>query len=149
MQISIFAAFIAGLISFLMFIAFCMMASGWSKTDSTVAEGVGSGNPGVAIACSFLSVFSWAALCYVSYKGYKEDEIGGGGSWFLLSLTLLFPFIKFNSLFFTITMQWRDLADTSTPLPAITAPWTLPFHEDDYGVVVTKTNNCGFIYIFF
>jgi len=70
---------VGGLLSFLMFIAFCMMASAWSKTGDPLASKVGSGAPGVAIASGFLSVISWAALGYVSYKGYKEDEIGGGG----------------------------------------------------------------------
>lgn len=68
----------AGVWALLFFIVFCMLASDWSATDSSLKSLVSHGNANVAIAASFFSVISWGALAYFSYKGYKEDDMIGG-----------------------------------------------------------------------
>lgn len=63
--------------SLFFFVVFVMLASDWSKTDAALKSMVSHANASLAIASSFFSVFSWALLAYFSYKGYKEDDIGG------------------------------------------------------------------------
>jgi hypothetical protein len=65
----------AGLWSFFCFISFCMLASAWNQTDASLKDRVGRGNPIGAITGAFFSTLSWAVLSYISYKGYKEDDI--------------------------------------------------------------------------
>jgi len=68
---------VSGIFGLLFFVSFCMLASGWSNTNAELRDEVSHGNVNVAISSSFFSVVSWATLGYFSYKGYKEDDIGG------------------------------------------------------------------------
>jgi len=63
----------------LFFVVFIMLASSWSKSDAALKASVSHGNASMAIASSLFSVFSWSILAYFSYKGYKEDDLGGAG----------------------------------------------------------------------
>ena len=56
---------------------FVSLANAWTNTESTVKDLGGHGNPGTSIAMCILSIFSWALLAYLSYKGWKEDDLGG------------------------------------------------------------------------
>ena len=68
---------VAGVYVLVFFGFFVKLASAWTNTDDTIKGFVGHGNPGTAIAVTLLSMGSWGFLAWLSYKGYKEDDLGG------------------------------------------------------------------------
>jgi hypothetical protein len=70
---------VSAILSFLFFVAFCILASGWSNTNESLKGLVSHGNAYMSIIASLFSVASWGALAYFSHKGYKEDDFVGGG----------------------------------------------------------------------
>jgi len=72
-----FAELVVSAVFALVFFGFFIkLAHEWTNTDSDL-KAAGQANPGASIAVSLLSIFSWSALAYFSYKGYKEDDLGG------------------------------------------------------------------------
>jgi len=67
---------VSGVLSLVFFGFFVKLAHEWTNTDSDL-KNMGHGNPGACITTSLLSILSWSALAYFSYKGYKEDDLGG------------------------------------------------------------------------
>lgn len=65
------------LAAFIYFVMFILLASSWGSTGQDIKDRVSHRTAISACLCSFLSIISWGALGYVSYKGYKEDDLGG------------------------------------------------------------------------
>nr|CAG4645869.1 EOG090X0FHR [Lynceus sp. MCZ IZ 141354] len=71
----------SGFWSFLYFVAFCYLASQWSKSEGP--EAVASGNNlRAAIAFSFFSIISWAGSAYFAFQRYKQGSDSAFGSSF-------------------------------------------------------------------
>ncbi|XP_004460488.1 synaptogyrin-2 isoform X2 [Dasypus novemcinctus] len=56
--------------TFLWFIGFCFLANQWASTKSEDVL-VGADSARAAIAFSFFSIFSWAALAFLAYQRYR------------------------------------------------------------------------------
>ncbi|KAL7640274.1 UNVERIFIED_CONTAM: hypothetical protein RMT77_009688 [Armadillidium vulgare] len=61
----------SGFWAFLFFVGFCYLTNQWNKTEE-IAGGIGVNNMQAAIAFSFFSIFTWAALAYLAFLRYKQ-----------------------------------------------------------------------------
>ena len=80
----------------LFFIAFCVLASKWGETPTSVRASIAEANAKTAIATTFFSCASWGVLAFFARKAYKDDsfasdaDAGEGVSSYLDPVTSVF-----------------------------------------------------------